>query len=102
MKRIINGRRYDTSTAEKIGEWDNGLGCGEFEHCSEALYRKRTGEFFLYGVGGAMTNYAESCSDGSYSGGEIICPYTEAEAREWCENHLDADEYESIFGSVEE
>ena len=62
---------------------------------------KKTGEFFLYGEGGAMTQYAESDGD-AYCGGAEIIPLTEKKAKEWAENHLDADDYESIFGPVEE
>ena len=101
MKSIINGKKYDTSTAELIGEGDNSLSCNDFKYCNEQLYRKRTGEFFLYGEGGPMTEYAKDCP-GGWCGGERISPYTDAEAREWCENHLDADKYEAIFGPVEE
>ena len=101
MKKIINGRKYDTETAKCVGSWDNGYGCNDFSHVEESLYRKKTGEFFLYGEGGAMTQYAESDGD-AYCGGAEIIPLTEKKAKEWAENHLDADDYESIFGPVEE
>lgn len=48
-----------------------------------------------------MTEYAESTGDG-YCYGEKIIPLTEDEAKEWAESHLDCDNYESIFGVVEE
>lgn len=38
MKKIINGKVYDTNTAKLIGSWD-----------AETLYQKKTGEFFLFG-----------------------------------------------------
>jgi hypothetical protein len=101
MKKIINGKKYDTETAKCVGDWDNGYGCGDFQHVEERLYRKRTGEFFLHGEGGPMSIYAESCGDG-FCGGEKIIPLSESEAKEWAENHLDCDEYEKIFGSVDE
>ena len=43
MKKIINGKRYDTETAEKIGVWDNARSISDFDCCEETLYRKRTG-----------------------------------------------------------
>ena len=101
MKKIINGKRYDTDTAKKIAEWDNGHYGNDFNRCSETLYRKNTGEFFLYGRGGARSRYA-SYADGSVSGGEQIIVLTYAEAKEWAEEHLDGDEYENIFGEVVE
>ncbi|MDD6667772.1 MAG: hypothetical protein PUE58_07465 [Lachnospiraceae bacterium] len=101
MKKIINGKMYNTETANCVGYWENGYGCGDFQYAEERLYRKRTGEFFIHGEGGAMTQYAESDGD-AYCGGEKIIPISEDEAKEWAENHLTADDYESIFGEVEE
>ena len=48
-----------------------------------------------------MSNYAESYGNERY-GGEKIIPLSENEAKKWAENHLDGDEYEKIFGSVDE
>ena len=101
MKKIINGKKYDTDTAKCVGSYENGYGPSDFKCVEEHLYRKKNGEFFLYGVGGAMTAYAEHCIDG-YCYGEKIIPLTESEAKKWAENHLDCDDYESIFGPVEE
>ena len=47
MKKIINGRLYDTGTAKEIGCYENGYGAGDFRYYYESLYRKRTGEYFL-------------------------------------------------------
>jgi len=102
MKKIINGKKYDTDTATACGEYNNGLGVGDFNSLSETLYRKKTGEFFLHGDGGAMTRYGKHDGDGMQCGGADIVPISEAEAREWGENHLEADEYEALFGEVEE
>ena len=45
MKKIINGRKYDTETAKEIGYWSNGYPCSDFNHCEETLYLKKTGEY---------------------------------------------------------
>ena len=101
MKKIINGRKYDTDTATLIGEWSDGYP-RDFRYQCETLYRKRTGEFFLHGEGGAMSKYAVSHGDNSWSGGEEIIPLSYDRAREWAEKHLDADDYEAAFGEVSE
>lgn len=101
MKKIINGRKYDTETAKKMARWSDGLSFRDFTHVEEVLYQKRTGEFFLHGAGGPSTRYARSCS-GGWSSGEEIIPLTWNSAREWAEEHLDADDYEEIFGEVSE
>ena len=102
MKKIINGKVYNTETAQEVGSWSNNLSYRDFNHCEEALYRKKTGEYFLYGVGGPRSPYAERVGDNSWSGGSAIRPLTFEEAREWAEEKLSAEEYESIFGEVSE
>ncbi len=101
MKKIINGKKYDTETAEVLGGFENGIP-GNLNYCEERLYRKRTGEFFLYGYGGALTKYSVSVGSNAWSGGEDIQPLTEAGAKKWAEEHLGAEDYEKIFGTVEE
>ena len=100
MKQIINGKKYDTDTAKFLLSRSNN--CTGFSYCYEELYQKRTGEFFLYGEGGPMTKYARSCGDNSWSGGREITPLTEAKAKKFVETYGDADDYENIFGEVEE
>lgn len=101
MKKIINGRKYDTETATLIAKWDNGI-YGDFTSVSEELYEKRNGEWFLYGSGGAKTKYAVATGSNSWGGGEGITPLTEDEAKEWAEKHLSVEQYEEIWGPVEE
>ena len=102
MKKIINGKMYNTETAKEIGHWWNNYSCRDFNYCREFLYRKKTGEYFLYGVGGSMSKYSQLCGQNCWSGGEGITPMTELDAKIWAEEHLTADEYEEIFGEVEE
>ena len=101
MKKIINGKIYDTEKAKAVGAWSNGGTWRDFDHREETLYRKKTGEFFLHGEGGPATNYAERI-DNAWSSGERIMPTSFSEARAWAEKHLDGDEYEEIFGAVAE
>ena len=102
MKKYINGKKYDTEATECVGIWDNGCYGRDFQRCSERLYRKRTGEFFLHGEGGPMSKYAVSIGDNNWSGSEQIIPLSWDAAREWAESHLSGDEYEEIFGEIEE
>lgn len=102
MKKIIKGRLYDTTTAKELGWWENIQDVRNFSHFSETLYRKRTGEFFLYGKGGPSTKYSQRVDQNCWSGGEDIIPVSAENARSWAEEHLDADDYEKIFGPVSE
>ena len=101
MKKIINGKKYDTATAKEVGYDNNGLLSSDLSYIEEILYKKKTGEFFLCGRGGAMTKYAVNNGNNSMSGKAII-PLTEDEAKKWAEDHLTVGEYEEIFGEVEE
>ena len=101
MKKIINGKRYDTATAKKIGDASHSNN-RDFGYWYEELYQKKTGEFFLYGEGGPMSKYSRSTGQNEWAGGEEINPLTLGEAQEWGEKYLDADEYEEVFGRVEE
>lgn len=101
MKKIISGRKYDTDTARLVAEWESGYP-GDFQHFTETLYKKRTGEYFIHGVGGPASKYARSAGLNSWSGGSAIIPQDYESAREWSEAHLDPDEYEAEFGEVTE
>ena len=102
MKKIINGKVYDTDTARELGSWANMADRRNFSQFEETLYRKKTGEFFLYGEGGPASKYAQAVGQNEWSGGSRIMPLDFSEARQWAEEHLDADEYEAIFGAVSE
>ena len=99
MKKIINNKRYDTETAKLVGYTSYSYP-GDFTWWTEHLYHKRTGEFFLYGVGGPMSKYARRIGPDEWTGGEEIRPLSLKEAREWAEKNIEAEEYEQIFGEV--
>ena len=101
MKKIINGKLYDTDTAKFISEksYSNRR---DFNYWCESLYKKRTGEYFLHGEGGPMSRYARTVGQNEWSGGEEIQPLSITKAREWAEENMDADDYMAEFGPVEE
>ena len=96
MKKVIRGRLYDTEKAAEIG-YDSYSNRGDFGYWCETLYRKRTGEFFLYGEGGPRSKYAVCIGQNQWSGGEKIIPLTYDEAKDWTEKHLDTDTYMKYF-----
>lgn len=101
MNKIINGKRYDTDTAKFIGHAERSHP-RDINYWAEDLYLKKTGEFFIHGVGGANTRYAQPAEQNWRSGGEKIRPLSLKEAQEWAEKYLSADKYEEIFGILEE
>lgn len=101
MKKIINGRLYNTETAKPVGSASYSYP-GDFQHWSEDLYLKKTGEFFIHGTGGALSKYSRSAGGNTITGGEKIIPLSPEEAKEWAEKYLTAEEYEEVFGEVKE
>jgi len=101
MKKVINGRRYDTDSAKKVA-FNQYSYPSDFHWWRETLYRKNTGEYFLHGEGGPLSRYAETTGQNQWESGEKISPLSVETAQKWAEECLDADEYEKIFGEVEE
>lgn len=99
MKRIINGKMYNTETAKKVTYADHRN--GNFNEFEESLYKKRTGEFFIHGEGGPTSAYGHSQGNCLYSGEKII-PMTETEVKAWLERNELTDEYIELFGEPEE
>lgn len=84
MKKIINGKVYDTDTAKYIGS-DNDQPTGNW---GETLYRKKTGEFFI--------DHWDVWSE------RRIEPMTFKAAQKWTEEHLSAETYIELFGEPDE
>lgn len=101
MKRIINGKRYDTDTAKYIAKYESDYNMGDFHYYREDLYLKKTGEFFLWGNGGGLSPYADHYGD-MRGPGEKIVPLTLDEAKAWVEKIEDPDLYEELFEVEEE
>lgn len=99
MKKIINGKVYDTETAKEVVSTNNGYFCNDASYVEETLYVKKTGEYFIYGYGGSFSRYGKYVGD-SMVYGEKIIPITFDTAQEWAEKHVSADEYEKIFGEI--
>jgi len=99
MRAVINGLRYDTDKAERIGGASGGDGRRDFRYFEEDLYiTPRAKRFFLAGEGGPMSRYeAKAYGGNGWTGSQRIIPLDEAEAREWAERYLDADTVARYF-----
>ncbi|MCH2216477.1 MAG: hypothetical protein MK076_00105 [Flavobacteriales bacterium] len=97
MKVIIERKSYNTETATKIAEWDNGRYRNDFSAIEETLYKTKKGQYFLHGWGGAATSYAKTFGNSS-SEGESIKLLSENEAIDWLSLHGKVDEIEMYFG----
>lgn len=96
MKKIINGKLYNTETARLIGDYEYS-NSSDFNWVYEGLYVTKKGQYFLAGKGGANSKYGKSLGNNSYGGGSNIELLTENEAKEWAEDNLSTDEYTEEF-----
>ena len=99
MKKVIKNKLYDTEKAKFLGEFQNMEDIQNRSYIREALYQKKTGEYFLYGTGGADTRYAESVG-ARWTGGEKILPMDYDAAQRWANENLSSEDYDEIFGTI--
>lgn len=74
MKVRIGRKTFDTETAEPVNFWDNGKGRNDLHFEEVRLCRKRSGEYFLHGCGGAATFWGFEDENGARVFGEKIIP----------------------------
>lgn len=93
MKKIINGKKYDTDTAKVIHnhEYFDDTVC---KWNTRMLFQKVNGEYFIYEDG--YTDF------GSIRAYQKIRPISLEEAKKYLENLVSVEEYETHFGYVEE
>ena len=100
MRKVIEGKRYDTETATKVAD-DSYSNYGDLQYWSEEIYRTKRGNWFLYGEGGAMSKYAQAIGQNEVGGGSAIIPLTGGEALAWLEAHTeDSEAYEEYFTDI--
>ena len=96
MRQIINGKRYDTETAELIHEWSNGHYSTDFHYRSKGLWRTPAGTWFLAHDGVAMTDMATRHGDMT-GGGHRIEPISSEDAFGFLVSHGGEDAAETWF-----
>jgi hypothetical protein len=102
MKAVIEGRVYNTKTAEIIHSWDNRFYKSDFHYCEDSLYKTKKGNFFLVGSGGPLSKYSVSCGQNSWGGSDNnVTPLTKEEALRWLEDHDgDSSIIEELFSDM--
>ncbi|MDD3127563.1 MAG: hypothetical protein WC082_11245 [Victivallales bacterium] len=104
MKRVINGKLYNTETAKEVFTWSNHYYRNDFHFCEETLYRTPKGAFFVAGEGGPMSKYAVPVGSNGRGGGDGLEVLSDAEALAWLEEkEADVETIERFFpGRIEE
>jgi hypothetical protein len=103
MKSIINGKTFDTETAQEICDIPCQYDSGNFRHHSTTLYLTSKGALFLSGRGGPLSMWRQAEGNNGWRNGSGIKVLTNEEAR----NHMEsagctAEDFELCGLSVEE
>lgn len=101
MKKIINGKAYNTETAKHLATFSHGR-ISDFDSVYEELYQTKNGTFFLHYEGGPKSKYSEVVGQNEWSGGEGLRLVDEDEAKAFIEKYGDVETYLEVFGEVEE
>lgn len=97
MRKVIDGKVYDTEKATMLAEYSNGRFRNDFSYVNEELYVTAKGNYFLYGEGGPMTKYAVSCGSNSWGGSSDIFALSEKGAYNWLVENGETEAIEKYF-----
>ena len=88
MKKVIDGKMYNTDSADKLADWSYS-DPGDFKYHEKILYRTKKGTLFMYETGGAMSPMAVSLGNNNTGGSSTIYPVSEEEAIQFLETEAD-------------
>ena len=100
MKKIINGKLYDTESAEFICMYSYS-NPRDFNFVEESLYKSPYGTFFIEYSGGAKSRYAVQYGQNEVGGSKGIRLVDIDEAKEFLESHGKSEDYVKAFGEPE-
>ena len=96
MKRMIEGKSYNTETAEQVCDIPCQYYGNDFRHHNTKLYITRNGTFFLAGKGGAASVWGERIAN-ELRAGEGIRVLSQSEARAYMEQaDCDEEDYKRV------
>lgn len=102
MKKTINGKTYNTDTAQWVGSWSNNCYANDLDFESATLYCTKKGAFFLHREGGAASSLRAPSALGGFCGGQKIVPLTREDAFKWCQENGVEDAIEQHFSDLSE
>ena len=89
MIKVIDGKRYNTETAEQVYSYWNGMGRTDFRFRSKDLYLTKKGVWFIHHEGGAMSDMAVPVGSNGWGGSEDIEPVSAEDAFGFLQAHSD-------------
>lgn len=103
MKKVLNGKLYDTEKAHLIADVPHSNIKSSEGACEQRLYLKKNGEFFLW-LAGARSEIASNMAldSGIHDRERHIYPLSYEQARKWAESEMPADEWLELFEPEED
>lgn len=102
MRKIVNGRIYDTETAEYLCDLSpSGFMRGDFQWEDTALYRSPKGQYFLAGEGGARSRWGREHGQNGWISGSGMELIDEDRAKFLVAEMYKAEKYIELFGEPE-
>ena len=103
MRKIIDGKLYDTETAQEVCDVSaSTVGSTDFHYDDTHLYVTKKGNFFIAGRGGVYSRWAMSYGPERVGGGSGIIPIDIDRAKKMAESRLTPERYQVFFGEPEE
>jgi len=98
MKKVINGKVYNTETAKEIySDWNGQSG---WTYYSETLFKSKKGVYFICESGGPMTHMAVPCGNNTWSGSSEIYLLSIEKAKKWLEEKNAIEELVEEFSDI--
>lgn len=103
MRKVINGKIYNTDTALEICDLKCNCYCSDFGFHETKLYRTPKGRYFIAGHGNAASMWASRVDSNSSGPGRGLRPVSNAEALEYAEHaDVSAEELQAAGFQLEE
>jgi hypothetical protein len=103
IRRVIDGKLYNTETAEEVCDMSSNHNRGDFHHHTTKLFRSRKGQYFVAGEGNALSRWSRPIGNNGSGGGDGLYLVTADEARKLAEKHCrDVETIALFFGEPEE
>ena len=86
MKTVIEGKVYNTETADFIDSYENTRNYGDYSYYKECLYLTKKGQYFLSRYSRLASPYAKNHQNSATGGGKIQL-LDEQQALTWAEEN---------------
>jgi len=102
MRKVIDGKVYDTKTADFVCDISPpGSNRGDFRFEDTGLYKSPKGTFFIAGEGGPLSRWAQAEGQNGRRSGEGLQLLEIEAAKVLCQQHGSVEDFTEAFGEPE-